>query len=506
MVLSPWGVSLFAALIKIGIALGAILFTVPMLVWLERKLVADIQARIGPNRVGPFGLLQSFADGIKLLGKESILPSEVDKLLFFAAPIVVMIPALAVAAAIPFGGDLQVGNYVHHMIIASAPTRAGAKIGTPDMPAAILFVLALTSLGVYGIVLSGWSSNNKYSLLGGLRSAAQMVSYELPMGLSVLAALMIASARAEKTGGGESLFGLGLRQVVDAQAGWFLPNWTAFNPRFAFLGFLAMIAFYICGLAETNRAPFDLPEAETELVGGYHTEYSGMKFAMFFLAEYAAMLNIAAITTTLFLGGWHAPYPDTLFLPANSFLYMLQGMFWFCAKIFLIIVLYIWIRGTLPRLRYDRLMGFSWKVLLPATLLNLFLIATVLTVFFPSRAPVVLLPPAAASSAPAPGPGPAAPGNPLPGVFGGLVPPNAPAGNTPGNAPVQGIPNAPAGTRPGNAPAVPTPAPANTPAPGSAPGVPALNTPAGAVPGGATTTPAENMPGNRPANAPGRGR
>ncbi len=433
-------VALIAALIKMIVAMGVIMSSVPMVVWLERKVVADIQARVGPDRVGPFGLLQCFADGVKLLLKEAVTPESVDRLLFFAAPILVMIPALSVAAVIPFAGDLVVNGVVHHMVIA-------------DLPVAVLFVLALTSLSVYGIVLSGWASNNKYSLLGGLRSSAQMVSYELPMGLSVVAALMIASASAR-----QNVFSLSLRQVVEGQSGGFW-NWTAFNPKFAFVGFLAMLAFYICGLAETNRAPFDLPEAETELVGGYHTEYSGMRFALFFLGEYAAMINVSAVTTTLFLGGWHSLYPEALLgLKYGTIPYALHGAVWFLAKVFAILVIYIWIRGTVPRLRYDRLMSFTWKGLMPFTLALVFLTALILTGWHRVAPPEVLrravelppltvpgtsngnpiqmpggLPPGGLQTFPGGFPGSGLPGGGLPGGvgLGGAVPRTNPSGLLP---------------------------------------------------------------------------
>lgn len=433
----PFHVALIAALIKIAIAVGTIMLMVPMIVWLERKVIADIQARVGPQRVGPFGLLQSFADGIKLLLKESIVPTDVDRLLYFMAPVVTMIPALTVAAVVPFGGDLRIGDNIHPLVIA-------------DVPVGLLLVLALTSLGVYGVVLSGWSSNNKYSLLGGLRASAQMVSYELPMGLSLVAGFLIVSTVSDTP-----LLSMSLRQVVDAQDGGIF-NWAAFNPRFLFLGFIAMIFFYICGLAETNRAPFDMAEAETELIGGYHTEYGGMKWAMFFLGEYAAMLNISSITTTVFLGGWHSPYPDR-FLGYGSVAYALHGLVWFVAKVSFIILVYIWIRGTLPRLRYDRLMNFTWKWLMPSSIALVMIVATVVTVAFPRPVPAVLL------------------------------------GNRPGNAPAA---NAPAGNGPeGSAPA------ANAPG-GNAP---AMNAPAGNAPAGAAPTEgtgAEAPPPAPPAEAP----
>ena len=451
--------AVIAAAIKIAVAVGFIMLTVPMLVWLERKLIADFQARVGPQRVGPFGLLQSFADGIKLVLKESIIPNGVDKFLYLAAPVTVMLPALGVAAVIPFGGPVDVLGHRHQLVIA-------------DLSVGLLFVLALTSLSVYGIVLAGWASNNKYSLLGGLRSAAQMVSYELPMGLSVVAGLMICSYAMN-----ENLMSLSLSRVVEAQAGG-LFNWTAFNPRFLFLGMLAMITFFIGGIAETNRAPFDLPEAESELIGGYHTEYGGLKWAMFFLGEYAAMLNVASMTVVLFLGGYLPPYPQ--FLPIGSVPAAIEGITWFGIKIFLIQCFYMWMRATLPRIRYDQLMGFTWKLMLPTTLLNVLLIGTMLTIFHPLPPPAVLLPPVAAD------PHGAAPQRerrrpPL-----GLPPP------APGEMPL-GLPGGPTGAPPGIpehqeqgglvepsnpapsvAPAAPslTPAPAPSPAP-TAPSAPA---------------------------------
>lgn len=462
----PFWVALIAALLKIAVAVGTIMLVVPMIVWLERKVIADFQARIGPSRVGPFGLLQSFADGLKLLSKEALMPAEVDKLLYFAAPVVVMIPALTVAAVVPFGGDVQIGPYLHHLVIS-------------DIPVAFLFVLALTSLSVYGIVLAGWSSNNKYSLLGGLRSSAQMVSYELPMGLSIVAGLMIASAMSN-----QDVFSLSLRQVVDLQDGGFW-NWIAFNPKFFIIpGFLASLTFYICGIAETNRAPFDLAEAETELIGGYHTEYGGMKWAMFFLGEYAAMLNVSSVAISLFLGGWHAPYPDTLLFPRNSIPYALHGILWFCLKTYAIMYIYIWLRATLPRLRYDQLMSFTWKRMLPFTLANVLVIATIISVFYPRPAPAVLT--ASASTAvvnPGPGPGrmpggpggmPAMPGGPgaMPGMPGGPgAMPGQPGAGMPGMSPHGGevaTPNSSANrrvlTQPVR-PGVPLGTPAAKPAP-----------------------------------------
>ncbi len=412
----PFNVALIATLIKILAVVGYILLAVPMIVWLERKVIADFQARVGPSRVGPFGLLQSFADGIKLVMKESIVPRESDLLLYYLAPVAVLIPAISVAAVVPFAGELTVGGHTHSMVIA-------------DLPIGLLFVLALTSLGVYGVVLAGWSSNNKYSLLGGLRSSAQMVSYELPMGLSLVAGLMIASA-SDPIG----IFSLSLTRVVETQSTGIL-SWGAVNLAFPFLGFLALVAYFICGVAETNRAPFDLAEAESELIGGYHTEYGGLKWAMFFLGEYAAMLNVAAVAVAVFLGGWHAPYPDTLFFAKGSIPYMLQGLTWFGIKVYTIILIYIHLRASLPRLRYDRLMTFSWKVMLPSTLGLVLVIAAILTIVHAESPPGALtanvntaipgLPPPAVQSPPG--------GN---SPFGGGLPPGVdvrPGGNFPGS-------------------------------------------------------------------------
>jgi len=357
---------LIFGLVKIAIVLGVIMTAVPMIIWVERKVVADVQARIGPNRVGKFGLLQSFADGIKLLAKENILPAHVDKTLYFLAPVVIMIPALALIAAIPFGG--AIGSGPHQRLVIA------------DLPVGLLYVLALGSLGVYGIVLAGWASNNKYSLLGGLRSSAQMISYELPMGLAVIGAILIAASRMRTSG---NLLLLNLNQVVDSQAGGFW-HWNLF--WYVIPGLIAGVTFFICGMAETNRTPFDLPEAETELVAGYHTEYSSMKFAMFFMAEYANMVNVSALFTTLFLGGWRSPLPWSPFT-AGTLAGGLEGVFWFSLKVGLLLLVFIWARATLPRLRYDQLMAYAWKRLTPVALVNLAAIALVITAFSP-RLPI----------------------------------------------------------------------------------------------------------------------
>jgi NADH-quinone oxidoreductase subunit H len=325
---------LIAMLVKIGVVFGALLLTVAYMTWLERKVIADLQVRIGPMRVGPFGLLQPIADGIKLFFKEDLMPGQVDRTLFLLAPALSIIPALIAFAVIPFGDTTTLFGLLPQPV----PLRL------TDVNVGVLYVFGITSLGVYGIVLAGWSSNNKYALLGGLRASAQMVSYELSMSLSVVGTLLLTGS-------------LSLVEIVRAQTGiaWWLgvlpvPNWFAFSQPLGFAIFLA------CALAETNRAPFDLPEAETELVAGFHSEYSSMKFAMFFMAEYANMVTASAMATTLFLGGWLGPIGPS---PV-----------WFLGKVFLMLFVFIWVRATLPRFRYDQLMHFGWKVLLPLAFVN----------------------------------------------------------------------------------------------------------------------------------------
>lgn len=319
---------LFATILKIALVMGLVLLAVAYLTWLERKVIGDIQVRYGPSRVGRFGLLQPIADGIKLMFKEDIVPANADRLIFLLAPVISIIPALIVFAVIPFGPSFVI----------------------TDVNVGLLYVFAVTSLGVYGIVLAGWGSNSKYALLGGLRSSAQMVSYELSLGLSVIGVVMMAGS-------------LSLVDIVEAQKGsWYgiLPRWNVI-PQF--LGF---VIFLVSSTAELNRAPFDLPEAETELVAGFHTEYSSMKFAMFFMAEYANMIAASAMATTLFLGGWRGP--------------LLPPVIWFLLKVFCFLFLFVWLRATLPRFRYDQLMGFGWKVLLPLALVNVMLTAAALLI------------------------------------------------------------------------------------------------------------------------------
>jgi NADH-quinone oxidoreductase subunit H len=314
-------VQLILALIGIGVAVTFVALVVMSQVWAERKLIARIQDRVGPNRVGPFGLLQSVADVVKLLGKEDLIPGAADRWAFVLAPLVALVPSLMIYAVLPFNWDATI-------------TRL--DIG-------ILYVLALATLPTIAIVMAGWASYNKYTLLGGMRAAAQLISYEVPEVLSVIPVVLLA--------GTLSLWGIAAAQ----QNAWFILA--------PIVGPLAFVTFFISGIAEINRSPFDLPEAESEIIAGFHMEYSGMRFALFFLAEYANAFTVAAVATTLFLGGWQG--------------WILPGYVWFFGKTYLLFLVMVWIRGTLPRLRYDQLMAFAWKVLLPVTLVNLVLGAIV---------------------------------------------------------------------------------------------------------------------------------
>jgi NADH-quinone oxidoreductase subunit H len=344
-VVLPIWLYILVSVIKSAIVLFVLLTAVAYTVWLERKVVGHMQNRWGPTRVGPFGLLQPAADGLKFLFKEDLTPPHVYKPLFLAAPLIAVIFALTSISVIPFGNPIWIGGY-------SIPLQI-----TTDVNTGLLLILGVTSIGVYGVALAGWSSNNKYSLLGGLRASAQMVSYEISLGLSLVGVLIMSGS-------------FSLRTIVDSQGGhfWgFIPRWNIFTGQI--VGFFC---YLMAAYAETNRIPFDLPEAETELVAGYHTEYSAMKFAMFFMAEYANMITVACVATLLFFGGWHGP----LFGP--PILQEILPVFWFVAKIFAFLFLYIWVRGTLPRFRYDQLMAFGWKFLLPLSLVNL--IATAIAV------------------------------------------------------------------------------------------------------------------------------
>jgi len=315
-----------------------LLLSAAVMVYSERKVAAFIQQRYGPYLVGPKGLLQPIADVIKLMFKESLRPVAADKVIFIIAPILSATAAFAAFAVVPFGAETTFFGLLEEPV----------KLQVADVNVAVLVVFAITSISVYGIVLAGWSSNSKYSLLGALRSASQMISYELSYGMALASVLVLAGS-------------LSLTDIVNAQQG----AWLGFIPRwFVFVQPLGFVIFMIAGVAETNRAPFDFPEAEQELVAGYHTEYSSTAFMMFFLAEYINMVTAAAVATDLFLGGWHGP-----FLPEYL------GWIWFLVKIAAILFFYIWMRWTLPRLRYDQLMQFGWKVLLPLAALNLIVTA-----------------------------------------------------------------------------------------------------------------------------------
>jgi NADH-quinone oxidoreductase subunit H len=337
------GLYIVVSLVKIALALFVLLTAVAYTVWLERKVVGHMQNRWGPTRVGPFGLLQPLADGVKFLFKEDLTPPHVYKPLYIAAPIIAVVFALTSIAVIPIGNDVSIAGHVIPLQIT-------------DLNIGLLVILGVTSLGVYGIALSGWSSNSKYSLLGGLRASAQMISYEIALGLSLVGVLIMAGS-------------FSLQDIVREQAGTFwhiIPRWNIFQGQF--IGFFI---YLMAAYAETNRIPFDLPEAETELVAGYHTEYSAMKFAMFFMAEYANMITVGCLATLLFFGGWHGP----LFGP--PILQAVLPVFWFVAKVFVFLFIYIWVRGTLPRFRYDQLMAFGWKFLLPLAIANVIVTALI---------------------------------------------------------------------------------------------------------------------------------
>jgi NADH-quinone oxidoreductase subunit H len=381
---------LVISLIKAAIIAFVFMTTLAYLQWIERKVIAHIQLRVGPYRVGPHGLLQPLADVIKLITKEGMIPSHVNKFFYLLAPFIAVTLSLISISVIPFGPEINIGGVKTWMQLT-------------DLNIGILFVLAVSSVGVYGVALAGWASNNKYALLGGLRSSAQMISYELPLALAVAAPLLLVNT-------------LSFREIVNFQSGYwlgFIPRWNVFPEIVGFLVFL------IAGFAETNRVPFDLPEAENELVAGFHVEYSSMKFASFFMAEYANMTTVACVATLLFLGGWTPLFPapasnvipvillagagaisffhglhpgrrmDRFTFPvvgvvafglaaifALSFLVptletILMALFWFAAKVGVLLFVFIWVRGTLPRFRYDQLMRFAWTVMFPVAMLNL---------------------------------------------------------------------------------------------------------------------------------------
>jgi NADH-quinone oxidoreductase subunit H len=389
-------------LIKVAVVAFVLLTTLAYLQWIERKVIAHVQLRVGPYRVGPHGLLQPLADVVKLITKEGVMPSHVNKFFYLMAPFVAVALGLISIAVIPFGPEITIGPVTTWMQLT-------------DLRIGILFVIAISSIGVYGVALGGWASNNKYSLLGGLRSSAQMISYELPLALAVAAPLLLANT-------------LSFREMVNYQSGY----WLGFIPRWNVIPeILGFIIFMIAAFAETNRVPFDLPEAENELVAGFHTEYSSMTFAAFFMAEYSNMVTVTAVATLLFLGGWQPPFPapysdvvpilvfalsgliavyhglhparrmDKFTLPAAGVVFLgiaaifglslfvpvletiLMALFWFCGKVLILLFVFIWVRATLPRFRYDQLMRFAWVFLFPLAMLNL--LATSLIVALTSK-------------------------------------------------------------------------------------------------------------------------
>ena len=352
------GLRLAVSLAQIAAVMGVVMLTVMVLTLAERKVLGWMQDRMGPMEVGPYGILQPIADGLKLFFKEDIIPAGANKFLFTLAPILALVPALIGFAVIPFGPSMTIelfGMQVKPFIIS-------------DINIGILYILAFASIGAYGIILGGWSSNSKYSLLGGLRSAAQVISYELNVGLAIVGVILLSGS-------------LSLVKITEAQAGgfwnWFIIGWGSFPQIFAF------VVYVISAVAETNRVPFDLPEAESELVAGFFTEYSGMRFAFFFIAEYANMILVSCVAAALFLGGWNAPYPGTILehIGLERIAWM-ENVVWFAAKVYFFLFLFFWLRATLPRLRYDQLMRFGWKVMLPIALGNIVLTA-IAAYFFP---------------------------------------------------------------------------------------------------------------------------
>jgi NADH-quinone oxidoreductase subunit H len=326
--------SFIIPLLKVAIVLNATLVAVTYMVLLERKVIAWAQSRLGPMRVGPYGILQPIADAVKLMLKEDITPTRADKWVFTAAPIISMVPALIVYAVIPFGPAVNLFGRQVTLYIT-------------DINVGLLYIVAVASVGVYGIILAGYSSNSKYPLLASLRASAQLISYEVAVTLTLVSVILVAGT-------------LSMVGIVNAQYDGHV--W------FVFLQPVAFVLVFIGGLAETNRAPFDLPEAEQELTGGFHTEYSGMRFALFFLAEYANMIVVSSVVTTLFFGGWLRPFPN---VAALHFLDLIPSWTWFGIKSFVFLYIFVWVRATLPRYRYDQLMRLGWKVLIPLAIVNL---------------------------------------------------------------------------------------------------------------------------------------
>lgn len=351
------------SLVKIGIVLAVLINVTPIMVWVERRGSALIQDRPGPNRVGPLGLLQSLADAAKFILKEDIIPEKAHKVLYTLAPTFGLIPAVTTIAVVPWGKAFVIPE----MTVFGRTLFEGGRLFEPiiaNLDIGILLILALASLGVYGLAIAGWASNNKYSLLGGIRASAQMISYELALAIAAVGALMAAGS-------------LRLTDVVYYQTGYYMlfdlikiPAWNVFP---MFLGF---VVFVVSAFAETNRLPFDFPEAEAELVAGYHTEYSSMKFALFFMAEYMAMATISALMVTLFLGGWDIPYWDE---PATAWGFLLSALA-FGVKVAFMLFVFVWVRWTLPRLKYDNLMKLGWKVFIPLALLNVIIVSLLIAV------------------------------------------------------------------------------------------------------------------------------
>jgi NADH-quinone oxidoreductase subunit H len=327
------------ALVKIAILLVAILTAVAYMVLLERKVIAWVQVRLGPMRVGPHGILQPVADALKLLLKEDITPARADRWIYTLAPILVMVPALIVFAVIPFGDEVTLFGVTIPLYVT-------------DINVGLLYIISVSSIGVYGLILGGWASNSKYPLLSSLRASAQLISYEVAVTMTLVSMILMSGT-------------LSMVGIVEAQ--------RSSGMWYAIVQPVAFAIFFIGGLAETNRAPFDLPEAESELTGGFHTEYSGMRFALFFLAEYANMIVVSSVATTLFLGGWLRPFPN---VDALAWLDLVPGWMWFLAKTFLFLYVFLWVRATLPRYRYDQLMRLGWKVLIPLAIANVVVTAT----------------------------------------------------------------------------------------------------------------------------------
>jgi NADH-quinone oxidoreductase subunit H len=344
-----WQQELILAVVKVAVIIPALQGLFSLMTLTERRLLAFMQFRLGPNRVGPFGILQPVADGIKLFFKEEVMPEGANRWAFVAAPLIAVVTAFTAIAVVPYGGPLTLPRWG---FLPGWLQGREVMLQVADLNVGLLYIFAVTSLGVYGIVLAGWASNNKYSLMGGLRSSAQMFSYEIALGLSWVGVIMLAGS-------------FSITQIVKSQAGGFW-HWNLVRQ------FLAFVIYFIAAAAEVSRTPFDLPEGETELVAGFHTEYSSMKFALLQMAEYTNMITVSVLTVNLFLGGWNPALP---FVHASAF-FGLLGLVIFLVKLFAVLFVFIWLRGTLPRFRYDQLMRFGWKVLIPLAALNVLGTAT----------------------------------------------------------------------------------------------------------------------------------